>query len=309
MIRNFTFVVFVMILVIMACERPLDFNIDEPDPQLVIISNFTSERDIQVRVSKTQSVLDQNPASYLLNAHVRLFKGQEFIQRLHLINDKGNSAPYYTTLNFEPEINVVYTIKVEAPGFEPVQAMSKVPEKTDIQSLKVTDYLIEKNPAGEATYRFSVTIGFSDPGTETNYYHLNLYQQIFNYTLQGQDTIYGESEYFPIQFNQIIDNNFIIAYFDGGVLFEDSPFNGNIVSYTFPINFTLPSLEKTPGKLVVELRSASEEYYLYQRSLSQQQANPGPPFAEPVVLYNNIENGQGIFAGYSADLDSVRIGR
>ncbi len=298
-----------MVIGIAACEEPVALNIDEPDPQLVIISNFTDNKEMQVRVSQTQSVLDQGPTVFLLNADVRLFGEEAFLQRLQLVNGKGEAPPFYTTEDFEPEFDLLYTIKVEAAGFEPVEAMSRIPSKINIQSLNMTNYLIEKNPEGEANYRFFVTIGFSDPPVVNNYYHLNLYQQIYNFTLEGQDTLYGGSEFFTIPFNQIIDNNFVLAYFDGGVLFEDTPFNGNIVSYTFPISFTLPADEKVPGKLLVELRSVSEEYYRYQRSLSQQQANPGAPFVEPVGLYNNIVNGQGIFAGYSASLDSIRVGR
>ena len=302
------FLYLIFILLAAACERPLELTIDEPDPELVVVSNFTSERNMQVRVSQTQSVLDPGPTPFILNADVRLFKGDEYLQRLVLIQE-NSLAPYYSTVDFEPEIDVNYIIKVEAPGFKAIEAESKVPQKIEIQSLKVSNYLIEKNPEGEALYRFSVTIDFSDPKGQNNYYHLNLYQQIFDYMLDGQDTIFGKSEFLPIQFNQIIDNNFIIAYFDGGVLFEDTPFDGNIVSYSFPITFQLPAHEKVPGKLVVELRSVSEDYYYYQRSLSQQQENPGAPFSEPVVLYNNIVNGQGIFAGYSSSLDSIRVGR
>ncbi len=309
MIRNYTLFIFVLFLLALACERPLEISIDEPDPQLVVNSNFTANKEMQVWVSQTQSVLDPSPTLYLLDATVNLYKAEQFLQKLRLINEKGQARPYYTTINFQPEINVDYTIKVDAPGFESVEAISKIPEKIDIQSIRVSDYLIEKNPEGEALYTFSVTIGFTDPAETANYYHLNLFQQIYDYTLEDQDTLLGSSVFLPIQFNQIIDNNFILAYFDGGVLFEDTPFDGNIVSYSFPISFSIPSLEKTPGKLIVELRSTTQEYYLYQRSLSQQQENPGAPFAEPVSLYNNIVNGQGIFAGYSTSLDSIRVGR
>ncbi len=306
--RIFTFFLLTLFSLALACERPIDLVIEEPAPQLVVISNFTADRNMQVRVSKTQSVLDTDPTPYILDADVRLFKEEEFIQRLLLVSEKEND-PFYVTQGFKPEVEVPYTIKVDAPGFDPIEAMSKIPTKIDIQSLKVSDYLIEKNPEEEAQYRFSVTIGFTDPQEENNYYHLNLYQQVYKFMLDGQDTIFGKSEFFPIQFSQIIDNNFILAYFDGGVLFEDAPFDGNIVAYTFPITFNLDARQEVPGKLLVELRSVSEEYYLYQRSLSQQQENPGAPFAEPVVLYNNIVNGQGIFAGYSTSLDSIRVGR
>ncbi len=39
--------------------------------------------------------------------------------------------------------------------------------------------------------------------------------------------------------------------------------------------------------------------YLYRRSIDDYENAQGDPFAEPVQVYSNIENGYGIFAGFS----------
>jgi hypothetical protein len=59
--------------------------------------------------------------------------------------------------------------------------------------------------------------------------------------------------------------------------------------------------------MFAELRTVSEEYYLYYNSLSRQRTGNNGPFADPVMIYGNVENGQGIFAGYNASVDSVAI--
>jgi hypothetical protein len=51
-----------------------------------------------------------------------------------------------------------------------------------------------------------------------------------------------------------------------------------------------------------------KEYYLYQQSLGQFYYKHDDPFAEPVQVFSNIENGHGIFAAYSVNKFSVLEG-
>jgi hypothetical protein len=41
---------------------------------------------------------------------------------------------------------------------------------------------------------------------------------------------------------------------------------------------------------------ASEEYYRFHKALSNY--NQSNPFVEPTIVYSNVENGLGVFAGY-----------
>ena len=44
-------------------------------------------------------------------------------------------------------------------------------------------------------------------------------------------------------------------------------------------------------------------------SLIRQLESQDRPFAEPVLVFNNIENGLGIFAGFNRSRDSILIAR
>jgi hypothetical protein len=46
------------------------------------------------------------------------------------------------------------------------------------------------------------------------------------------------------------------------------------------------------------------EYYFYKKSVMQSFDGQLDPFAEPVQVYSNIQNGVGIFAGASVSVDS-----
>jgi hypothetical protein len=52
-------------------------------------------------------------------------------------------------------------------------------------------------------------------------------------------------------------------------------------------------------QMYVVLLSVSESYFRYLKATEFQENNEDNPFATPVQVYNNIENGLGIFAGYS----------
>ncbi|MCB0476306.1 MAG: DUF4249 family protein [Flavobacteriaceae bacterium] len=57
----------------------------------------------------------------------------------------------------------------------------------------------------------------------------------------------------------------------------------------------------------MEFRTVSEDYYLYHSSITRQNYSEGSSFAEPVFVYNNIENGHGVFAGFNTSVDSVLL--
>ncbi|WP_421873166.1 DUF4249 family protein [Marinoscillum sp.] len=55
------------------------------------------------------------------------------------------------------------------------------------------------------------------------------------------------------------------------------------------------------------MRHCSEAYYAYFKSLENQVNSRENPFSEPILVYNNIENGLGIFASHSSNVDSFRL--
>jgi len=55
------------------------------------------------------------------------------------------------------------------------------------------------------------------------------------------------------------------------------------------------------------LRTVTEDYYLYHSTLTRQ-VNSGNPLSDGVVIYDNIVNGEGIFAGYGSNTNSFKLG-
>lgn len=287
------------------CERTVELDIDEPPPRLVVNSSFTLGELVRVSVAKSQGILDNSLPEYLADASVMLYKGDKFIEELVLVIDPApRIAPYYTTRFFKPEAATTYTIRVEALGFEPVEAHSFIPEPVPFSTLQVSNF---KEEDGSATFRkrytYQIDLDFDDPIGEDNFYHLNIFQEILSVTITGADTsIDGRSLQ---RIDLVQDNPKIIAdAMIGGLLLKNNPSEGG---FRFQVSVEIVPEFEALGQIYAELRTVSEEYYLYYTTFSRQQNQSDGPFNDPIVIFNNVENGHGYFAGYNFIQDSVSL--
>ena len=141
-----------------------------------------------------------------------------------------------------------------------------------------------------------------------NYYHINLLQQFKAYDIVENDTLYFLEEMRPILFSNQMNTNFQVAHIGGGLLLKDEGVDGQTIRRELPVEFTYLPTRDELGKLFIELRAVSKEYYQYFSTISRQNGVSDMPFADPVIVYDNINGGQGVFAGFSTSSDSLTIG-
>jgi len=71
-------------------------------------------------------------------------------------------------------------------------------------------------------------------------------------------------------------------------LFKDSSYNIEVIG---------GNLNDTSNvDIKVKVSTISRDKYFYSQSLYAYENASGNPFAEPVIVYTNVENGQGIFS-------------
>ncbi len=297
-----------LLLVLLAsCEDAVELDLGNFEPKLVVVSNFAPDEPLEVFVSKTRSVLNNDAPHYISDATVQLYRGDNLLETLQYVPASGDQPPRYISSTYTPEIGTPYTLRAETPKFGPVEAQSVIPQAAAIRALNIADVSAQQISPDSLAFFYRVEIVFSDPPNVQNYYHLNFYQQTWDYIVEEGDTVIVRSNFKNVNFSSENDNNAFIAYFDGGVLFDDSFFNGRAISYSFTLRTNIRVSRELLGKMFVELRTTSQDYFLYHNSLSRQQTSSGGPLAEPVIIYNNIENGRGIFAGYNPAIDSAAI--
>jgi hypothetical protein len=93
------------------------------------------------------------------------------------------------------------------------------------------------------------------------------------------------------------------------LLFDDRLFDGDEYVLSVSCQEARPT-EKFPEQVFLykmSLRSLSSAYYNYRVTYNLQQETKGDPFAQPVQVFNNIQNGYGIFAAFSQSHRQVRV--
>lgn len=288
-------------------------------PSKMVLNCYFNEGGMwEFQVSKSLSVLDNADIKLLKDAKINLFKDGVLIDT---INTSGADS-WYRSDRVLPVEGGVYSIEATSEKFTTaLTAEEYVPRKVDISdvSLTIRDstfyynyyYPEERNYYGNIEGTFDIT--FTDPPGEDNYYELTIssVDSIKNYYYQYNefgDFIFDEFG------NRIIDSISVEVYKNplwftatdaaaGGngdegrsVMFNDFIFDGQ----DYKVNADFQDWDAKLGKVYeFQLVSLTKNGHLYRKSVEEYQNASGDPFAEPVRIYSNIENGLGIFAAFS----------
>jgi hypothetical protein len=284
----------------MACETVVDIEVPQGDPKLVVFSVLNPDSTVEVVVSRSRFILDDRDFQPVTNAQITMIPSQgESLAFEH--REKG-----IFEANYLPQPGLEYSLKVEATGFESVESRTILPDPVPVESMEVQRDLVVRD---QSEY-YRLNFNFIDPPGE-NYY------QIFVYTTQYIEVpVWGYQDSFNIFTSR---GNIFIEPVDPvfeqendwgtGLLIEDVTFNGR--NYTMQLlvpRYAFESYEGGPEfmEVEVELFHLSPDFYLFERTRRLQDYNEDNPFAEPVPVFNNIENGMGLFSGMSKDLQTLR---
>lgn len=213
-----------------------------------------------------------------------------------------------------PEINHTYRITVKAPTFEDAYVDITVPEKLARVSLS--------NNTANTTYPYALKI--SDISETDNtymirawYQHKETHQHWLGPGLTKYDTIitrnlaslhstdeligyYADGTYIG---DEVLSNGPKSAR---GFLISDELFNGRDHTLNFKYSYVW-QLDPDRPYLYVEVVSLKSEFYKYVKSYCLYFDALQTPFAEPVAILTNIQNGLGYVYGYSIWSDSIKI--
>ncbi len=275
-----------------ACEEPVELDIEIPRSRLVINSNFIPDELVTLRVSASRPLgTTEIP---VIDAQVSLFEGTELAERLtYEAGKQFGEAGSYRTRRFRPRVGQQYTIHVSADGYDPVTAVSSIPDPIQIVSLSVHN-LTTAELGRETIYDYRLEMDYADPVDETNFYDLRVYQRVLPYQVSATgDTLVGPAYLKPVgtPTTRSFANETI------SILLKDKP---NDRSLDLALQSRLDTDSELLNGLVAELRTVSLEYYYYQQSLAVQYPGVTGGLNEPIIIYNNVVSGLGIFAGYNS---------
>ncbi len=236
---------------------------------------------------------------YITNAEVYLYENNIFKEKLLLTEvpaiptyQKG----WYFSQSFIPTEKHHYQVRIFVPGYDTVYAETYIPQVVMIDSVlingKKTLDTIYYN--GEDIY--NINICFKDNEHVLNYYN------------------YWSNVPF-ISYDPVIEPRSDKDYYEASTLniskfafFSDKIFDGNNYSLNTQVKIYPDNFDYYPNMPIeFKLYSLSYDTYAFYKSSYLYFKQLKNPLSEPVIIYSNIKNGTGIFAGISTSTDSVLI--
>ncbi len=275
------------------CTKEIEFDAQDIAPRIVVNSLFTNDSIWAAHISRSVGVLETTSYTTIDDANVNIFDANANL--VTTLTHQGNGL-YTSPTGLSPQANQSYTIEASASGYESVNASSSIPSAVPIYQL---DTVTSTNSDGETI--LEATITFQDPPSISNYYMLEVYVTGTWIDEWEQDTIEIRE---PLQIscddiNVETVNRFNFGGFENTYLYlmlKDQNFDGENYSLTFSV-INYAELKEMDLFGEIRLVNTSEEYFNYLKSFNMYQRTINNPFATPVQVYSNVNNGMGIFAG------------
>lgn len=289
-----------------ACRKEIPLNLDTYEPKIAVSCLFEQDSNFYFYVTESQSPLDNDTFPALNNATITLTNSNGESEIITVLTNHDyyfqTKQEYKSSMKVAP--GMTYNVSIDHADFKTAFASASVPNGTKITRLDTFSVVEFGFPA----LRFN--LNFSDP-VEPNFYTLKVYAY-------APEIIYDRTTWMPIDTAMRFQEIYYTLPSDGlfnnnGSVFSDELFNGGNYSLSFTIDKgyldymfnQMPSVNDEKPYLLVELRSISREYYQYQTTLESYWNADGNPFAQPVQVFSNINNGFGIFAGFGKSSDTL----
>lgn len=266
-----------MALLFCSCEsffdKEIDLRLPEPETKVVVDAKIISGDSVRVFTSLSQSLVTRPFLDSTLK--VELYEDNILVGAL----SPDSLEPGFFESNYVAKVNHSYEVRAHHPEFGIARGEDFMKPSASIVNGK----------AEKIAGRYHVTVEFSDPPTENDYYFFYFNFVNSSVSVNPFFTIYDPTiQVFVTTYNPFDLNDGITA--NRGYL-SDELFNGQSKSINLQLNLTVhPDSNKT---LMFNLFRISEDYYQHEKSKAAQN-DINEAFGEPVQVYSNINGGVGI---------------
>lgn len=284
-----------------SCIKEVDVNI--PDQEILPVVNCIIKSDsiIKLEINSTQPIFE-NGNTILSDAFILLYSEDMVIDTL--LNNGENI--YVSTQRTQD--NKKYSLEIDVDGFDLMTGSDIIPEATQIRPLFYRDS-VTRDVDGDLISQARIEI--IDTDSERNFFELDLNALVFNESTNEFERI---DVYFDTNNDLVLESSGLLGSYPDTVVFTDDLFN--METYTMNINyggiyylFDTGVEQISFYDLIIEVRSVSENYYNYKKTLiTHQETQEGDVWngvGEPLNVFSNIDNGYGIFAGFSKVTDTI----
>jgi len=285
--------ILVSFIALASCDQFIEVELPGQEPRMVLNALLDPTDTLKVFLTKSKGVLESGnyweDFELVEGANVYIKDQQGQIFPMGYID---RSRPYETNafyyLNGHDFMEgQTYEIIAEKEGFPTVSSMQRLPTIIPINSIE----MVNLGPVEglENHNLFEVTVKFDDP-PGNNFYELsgNIWGRDV-YIVNGDTSLfYYGSLLYPRPVNPAYKKDFTMK---SGILFNDNLLRGSDSEIVFRTSIR----RNLDLEVTINLSHVSESYFRYYETTDLQQNNRGDILSQPVLVYNNVTNGLGIF--------------
>ncbi len=313
---NKYFIILFITLFLFSCQKELEIELPDFEQKPVVNCLFATDTNFVLNISHSISLNDSMKVE-IANAKCYLFSENQLIDSFRYVSDG-----YYKS-NIKPEHRKYYKLKIITPQFGEVSSTSYVPANVQILNTEQQNFAVSvpdySSDASENMPFNRLSITFTDDASVNNYYELKIMvKRFWNDSLHDS---YMENAYLYC-YDNVVKNEDILDYEPNIFVFSDSLFNGQTktIDFLYKPSWISWANGNSNGnisyfygdyRLYYKFRSISKEMYDFRKSLIRhvynQQTDDFQVFGDPVPMFSNINNGLGVFAGYTEVYDSIFV--
>ena len=311
--KNIIYYTLLFSLLLISCDMETVIDLDIPPHEPVLVLNGLLDTDTNARVVISHSVgaFSNTVPSFINNANVLLYKGDQFIDSLlpdminlihvHYTDDNYNTGSlpmYYYKSDYIPEKNTTYRVDVGHSDYTSISAETFIPD----------DMALYNIDTAFNEYNIRLRFTFDDDPNKQNYYRLKLSSSC-KWEYEGEK---GDEDFNPLCMMSN-DPSFgsggpsgEYAFVGNNITFSDDLFNGQQKTISLDIDickFDDEFDEKiTCDTIIIEFATFGGDTYSYYTSLGDhsEKGELGLFGGEVIPVYSNVENGLGVLISVNA---------
>jgi hypothetical protein len=297
-------ILFTAIFFLTGCVKIINDDLKAKESKLVLNAAISPDSTFTVNLSRTFNIFDDESDKnlpFIDGAKVRLFEDGAYLFDL-----ENQSAGYYVKAGFYPETNKEYAIDAAIDGYKTIESKSVIPKIVPLADFDTVIVRLTNDPFYGNQTQYVGLLTYQDPAGVSNQYQLKC--KIGTKVEDGNIKWEDNSVYVPDVDDSFYDRSW------GELLWNDKYSDGKEVEIRFVFYSEYPEFdeglrETDTLRFMFYFQSVNQEYYTYLKSFGKYLESGGSsdPFSEPVVIYSNVKNGYGIFAGFDQDTATTNV--
>jgi len=274
-----------------ACQKEdfvkkIDMPVIAPKPTIncLIGEGNIIELTLSWSAGVPNNILDE--FEVITNATVCFYENNVLIDTLDFnVNNKYS-------IDYAIQPGNTYSIKANVPGYGVLSASDYYPAPAENFTASIVDSFFH---TGINVFFPVIRLSFDDDINDNNYYSVSFNRMAFDTVTMSYYYTHSicASSTSPLLSSYPYSDEFGSEMCYKEFQIDDYDYNGQSII----IDFKIWSSSSSPNdSFYINLGSTTEVYQLYSTTYSTYMQAAGNPFAEPVQVYGNIENGYGIFA-------------